>query len=45
MSCIQKTDDTLYLKKEDFRTARRKLVNMAEEVERWQEDDFRSGFA
>lgn len=40
LSCIQKTDETLYLKKEDFRTARRKLVKMAEEVERWQEDDF-----
>ena len=40
LSGIQKTAQTLYLRKEDFRTARRKLINMAEEVEKWQEDDF-----
>ncbi|MBQ9945503.1 MAG: nucleotide-binding protein [Clostridia bacterium] len=40
LSCIQKTAETLFLKKEDFRTANRKLGNMAEEVELWEEDDF-----
>ena len=40
LSCIQKTDNTLFLKKEDYRTATRKLKNMAEEVAEWAVDDF-----
>lgn len=41
----QKSDDLLYLKKEDYRTLDRRLRNMEETVASWPEDDFTKWFS